>query len=318
VRSVAWRACPVVVAALLLGGIPARAQTEDPPIPLHGQTDESLQEVARGVRNPISTLWQMTLDHEIVGVNGGDFEHAEPAYTGSFQPTMPVNLSRFGLERFDWARDFNVITRAIVPFAVTQPLEPGDGDRRSGFGDIELASAVAPNRSSGWVWGIGPTFIFPSASDDALGQGKWQAGPVGIGGYLTKDWNAYVVAQQWWSFAGNRDRARASQLDLNYVLIRNLPGAWQVGMQPSMTVDWTASSGNKVSFPVGLGVGRTVLLGKIPVQFYIEADYFAVRPDDFPGPRWSIDVQIIPVISELYSELPSDLLASSPRRSPAI
>lgn len=299
-RAFAWLSGPVIGAVLVLASIPSRAQTRDSQIPLHGQTEESLQAVAREVRNPISTLWQMTLDNEIVGVDGGAFENAEPGYVGSFQPQMPVNLSRFGLERFAWAEDFNVITRFIIPFVSTQPLEPGEGDRRSGFGDIQLASALAPSRSSRWLWGIGPTFIFPSASDDALGQGKWQAGPVGIAGYLTADWNAYVVAQQWWSFAGDRERARTSQLDLNYVLLRNLPGAWQVGMQPSMTVDWTASTGNKVSFPVGLGVGKTVLLGKIPVQFYIEADYFAVRPDDVPGPRWSIDIQIIPVIPELY------------------
>jgi hypothetical protein len=57
--------------------------------------------------------------------------------------------------------------------------------------------------------------------------------------------------------------------------------------------------GSKV-FPVGLGVGKTVRIGKLPVQFYVEADYFAVRPDDTPGPRWSIDIQMVPVIPELF------------------
>jgi hypothetical protein len=84
------------------------------------------------------------------------------------------------------------------------------------------------------------------------------------------------------------------------VVSRAVSITWQVGIQPSMDVDWTASRGNKVSFPVRLGVGKTVLLGKVPVQFYVEADSFAVRPDDIPGPRWSIDIQIIPVIPELY------------------
>jgi hypothetical protein len=87
---------------------------------------------------------------------------------------------------------------------------------------------------------------------------------------------------------------------LNYVLLRSLPHRWQIGMQPSMTVDWTASWGNKVSFPVGLGVGRTVRIGKIPVQFWVEADYYPVQPDDLSGPRWGIDFQIIPVIPELF------------------
>jgi hypothetical protein len=32
----------------------------------------------------------------------------------------------------------------------------------------------------------------------------------------------------------------------------------------------------------------------------VQADYSAVRPDDIPGPRWSIDIQIIPAIPELF------------------
>jgi hypothetical protein len=33
-----------------------------------------------------------------------------------------------------------------------------------------------------------------------------------------------------------------------------------------------------VSFPVGLGVGKTLRIGKLPVQFWVEADYYGVRP----------------------------------------
>jgi hypothetical protein len=101
-------------------------------------------------------------------------------------------------------------------------------------------------------------------------------------------------------FAGDDDRADTSQLCLNYVLLRSHHHRWQVGTQPSMMVDWKASRGDKVSFPVGLGVGKTVRIGKFPVQFWVEADYYAVRPDDIPGPRWGIDIQIIPVIPELF------------------
>ncbi len=87
---------------------------------------------------------------------------------------------------------------------------------------------------------------------------------------------------------------------LNYVFLRNLPHRWVVGMQPSMVVDWTASGGNKVALPVGLGFGRTIRIGGVPVQFWVEADYYPVRPDDLSGPRWGIDIQITPVISALF------------------
>lgn len=295
-----WIACGV--AFLLVGG-PASAQTpaKGSEIPLDGKTRESLRHVSRQVNNPIGPLWQLTFDNAIAGLDAGGLGGVEPAYTGAFEPEIPLDLSRFGLERFAWSEGYRVVTRAIVPFVETVPLAPGPGgDRKTGFGDIQLGSVLAPSRLSGLLWGFGPTFIFPSASDDALGQGKWQAGPAAVAGYLGEKWTAYAIAQQWWSFAGDRDRPNTSQLCLNYVLLRSLPHRWQVGMQPSMSVDWTASRGNEVSFPVGLGFGKTLRIGKLPVQFWVEADYYPVRPDDFSGPRWGVDFQVIPVIPALF------------------
>jgi hypothetical protein len=43
-----------------------------------------------------------------------------------------------------------------------------------------------------------------------------------------------------------------------------------------------------------------IRIGKIPVQFWVEADYYPVHPNDLSGPRWGIDIQIIPVIPEVY------------------
>jgi hypothetical protein len=288
----------------LLPGAPgfAQTQTAQSEIPLHGRTEESMREVARQVHNPIGPLWQLTFDNQVVGLKGGGFDGLEPSYTGSFQPQGPVWLGGAGSGPFAWARDFGIFARLTVPFFETLPVLSGSGgdDRESGFGDLQLGGVFAPKRRSGFLWGIGPTFIFPTASDDALGQGKWQIGPAALAGYIGGRWTAYAIAQQWWSTAGDDDRPNTSQLGLNYVLICMLPRRWQVGMQPTLTVDWTASRGNGVTFPVGLGVGKTVRIGKLPVQLWLETDYYAVRPDDLPGPRWGIDLQITPVLPERF------------------
>lgn len=284
---------------LVISAWPAHAQ-DTPEIPLDGRTEESLGEVSRQVNNPIGPLWQLTLDNQIVGMGGGGLTEVEPAYAGSLQPVLPVPLSRLGLGRQAWASELGIVTRLTLPFVETVPLPPGGGGdaRRSGFGDLQLGSLLAPTRRHGWLWGIGPTFIFPSASHDALGQGKWQAGPASVVGYMGTKWTAYALAQQWWSFAGQDDRPETNQLCVNYVLLRSLPRRWQVGMQPSLEVDWKASGGNRLSFPVGLGAGKTVRIGGIPVQLWLEADYYAVRPDDLSGPRWGLQLQVSPVISE--------------------
>jgi hypothetical protein len=285
---------------MLLVGTPAFAQTpRNEPEPLLREVEASLRDIGRQINNPIGPLWSLTFDNAITSQDGGGLDD-DLDYSGTLQSFMPVGLSRLGLGKSAWAREFRVVTQLSIPFFETAPLGPGSGDdRKSGFGDIQLVSILGPSRTSGWLWGIGPTFIFPSASNDALGQGKWQAGPAAVAGYLGSKWTAYLVAQQWWSFSGEDDRPRTRQLQLEYVLLRSLPNDWVIGMQPSMEVDWTESGGNKVLFPIGAGVGKTVRIGNLPVQIWVEADYYPVRPDDLSAPRWGIDIQIIPVIGEI-------------------
>ncbi len=278
------------IAILLATGLRARA--DEPEVPPGGRSEESLQEIARQLTNPVTTLWTLNFENTVTGVGGAGFGGVDPDYVGILQPVVPIGLSRFFPGDSEWARSYSIISELTIPFVETFP------DHGTGFGDIQLAIGLAPVRRDGFVWALGPTFIFPSASSDALGQGKWQAGPAAVAGYMWKRWTAYAYAQQWWSFAGDKSRPRTSQLSLEYVLLRQLPGRWQAGMQPTLTVDWTASSGNRLSLPVGLGAGRTIRIGRYPVLFWLEADYYPVRPDDFPSPRWGITFQISPAIPQ--------------------
>ncbi len=266
--------------------------------------EASLKDLARQISNPISPLWSVTLDQSLAGFDGGGVDD-EFAYGATLEPVLPVRLNNLGLGRFAWSKDYHAVTGLDIPVVQVTPVAPGQGQGRGshhkvGFGDVGLASLVAPATHFGVLWGVGPTFILPTASDNALGQGKWQAGPAVLGGYVAEHWTAYALAQQWWSFAGDGDRERTSQLCLNYVLLGHLPHGWQMGMQPSLEVDWTESSKNKVLFPVGLGFGKTIRIGSLPIQIWLEADYYAVRPDDQTAPRWGIDLQITPVLGRSH------------------
>jgi hypothetical protein len=45
----------------------------------------------------------------------------------------------------------------------------------------------SPKLVGNWLIGVGPTFIFPTASSDYTGQGKYQVGPSTIVGYFAKN-----------------------------------------------------------------------------------------------------------------------------------
>ena len=106
-------------------------------------------------------------------------------------------------------------------------------------------------------------------------------GPKGILIWDSPDWKLRTLVQQWWSYAGEDDRPNVKQANIQYLLYQQLPHLWQVGMGSNVLVDWNADSGNKLTFPVGLGVNKaTVLFGKLPIRLGAEVHYSVVQRDD--------------------------------------
>ena len=58
---------------------------------------------------------------------------------------------------------------------ISQPA-PGS-DRTNGLGDLNFTGFISPSKPGKVIWGVGPAFIFPTATDNVLGTDKWSAGP---------------------------------------------------------------------------------------------------------------------------------------------
>jgi hypothetical protein len=100
-----------------------------------------------------------------------------------------------------------------------------------------------------------------------------------------------------------RPQACRYQLD-EFSVLRHylLPDSWQVGMAPNILVNWKASGDNKLTLPIGFGVGKLFKFGRQPVKLTIEVDYSLVKPEDY-GQRWNIRFQIIPVLPALVKDV---------------
>jgi hypothetical protein len=95
-----------------------------------------------------------------------------------------------------------------------------------------------------------------------------------------------VFPQQWFSVGG--DGRKTSHMLLYYAFVRVYSNGWSLGTNPSMSVDWEASRGNKLAFPVGLQVGKLRKLGPLRVKFDLQAQYYVVRPQVYGSERtWS-------------------------------
>ncbi len=96
----------------------------------------------------------------------------------------------------------NLITRPVVPVTSTEVPEPKatediDFDRNNGLGDIIVPLLFSPNSEGKWVWAVGPTFTFPTATNDDLGSEKWEAGPAAALIYKKKDVTVGAFGQYW-------------------------------------------------------------------------------------------------------------------------
>jgi hypothetical protein len=254
-----------------------------------------LGEIDRKLNNPLTDLWSLTFQENYSLISGDDIEDTY-SNTFFFQPALPVPVGK--------DKDKIFIARPVFPLVrtpVVDPSQPGRVERHeSGFGDMQVFAMVGPAVEQGLVKGVGATFVLPTASRDELGAGKWQAGPALLWLNAGKPWVYGVILQHWWSFAGDDDRSHVNRTELQYIFRHAFEGGWSLGMGPNIVYDWTAEPDDRLTLPIGLGITKTVRIGKMPVKFRFEPQYSIIRPDSV-GTEWNFRIQIAPVIRSPFS-----------------
>jgi hypothetical protein len=275
-RSVRGLLAPVV---LLLFATPLFAQ--DAPIGAPGTqvaTEETpaaasnADELRKAAQNPIASLISVPFQENFnFGIGPAD----RTQNILNIQPVIPISVSK----------DWNLITRWITP-VIYQPLPipqasgpPTQQTGTYGLGDLNPSFFLSPKKKfHGLIWGIGPTFVLPTATNTAyLGQGKLSIGPTVVALVQPAHWTIGILANNYWSVAGhsNADKPAVNQFLLQYFINYNLKKGWYIAWAPIITANWRAPSGNQWTVPVGGGVGRIMKLGFQPVnisaQFYRNA-----------------------------------------------
>jgi len=182
-----------------------------------------------------------------------------------------------------------LISRIIQPI-VWQPYSAQTTGGEFGFGDMSPTFFLSPANPGKLIWGAGPAWVFPTATNQLLGQGKVSVGPSVVALLQPGHWTLGVLVNNVWSFAGSGSRPKVNQMTLQYFINYNLKKGWYLSISPTVTANWKASSGNIWLVPVGGGVGRILRLGMQPVN--ISASFFgnAVRPTN--ASTWSMRLQI--------------------------
>ena len=176
---------------------------------------------------------------------------------------------------------------------VTVPTGTGSGTRTA-FGDMQLFDLAVlpwPDRESGLLMGVGPLFVFPTATDKAAGQGAWQVGPAF--GAIYKGIPALIMGcliQNPISFAyTSHDRQ-----PVNTLLVPTHPGCFTSGTGfyvKSADATWTMGwrSGSATMLPLSLGLGYVLLHEDWPpLNFFVSGEWMAYRENAPIAPQMTV------------------------------
>lgn len=198
----------------------------------------------------------------------------------------------------DWRlQNLDLILLADAPSGV--PGRPGNpspvpGGRATGLSDWIHATFVTTKNREGLIAGGGLMISIPTATDPALGSGKWAIGPAFRITWRGGAWNIGAFGGQRWSFAGKSSRADTSQLMIRGAIRRQLPNRWFLTSAPIITANWNADSSDRWLIPLGGGVGRSFRIADKDWAISVHGYQNVVRPEG--APRWSARIAFVAVI----------------------
>jgi hypothetical protein len=241
-------------------------------------------DLAKQLANPISSL--ISVPFQLNWDEGYGTEDASRTFV-NIQPVIPFSLNA----------DWNVISRSIVPVIDQQAFFPGgtasDGldDDAFGLGDTTQSLFFSPKQPGpgGLIWGVGPVFLLPTATEDALGTGKWGIGPTGVALRQSGPWTVGMLANHIWSVAGDDDRQDVNSTFLQPFVNYTTPRATSFYLNTESSYDWEAEDW---SVPINFGVNQLVTLGEQRVQIGGGGRYWADSPE-FGPEGWGARVNLV-------------------------
>lgn len=223
------------------------------------------QNLAKQLSNPIAALISVPVQANYDEDFGVDNEGS--ALRINVQPVIPFSIGP----------DWNLISRTILP-VLSQDDIPTPGTSEFGLGDTVQSLFFSPKAptAGGWIWGAGPVFLIPTATDETLGSEKWGLGPTAVALKQTGPWTYGALANHIESFAGTSRRADVSATFIQPFLTYVTPAQTTFAVNSESTYDWET---NKWSVPINFQALQIMRFGNQLVQIGGGLRYWVTSPD---------------------------------------
>lgn len=182
---------------------------------------------------------------------------------------------------------YTLSTRVDVPLIVNNvpSLDNLDGDTEFGIADSLVQLLLIMPHQGRWTFAAGTQVLFPTATQDQFGTGKWQLAPIVAAKYdssnlIPRSWMALILKNRF-SFAGDSDRSDTNRFSIQPILNINLPDFWFVTFAPEIAYDWE-QGGWFVPFDITVGklFNRKVVTSlemKIPIYDQLDSPNFEIE-----------------------------------------
>jgi hypothetical protein len=263
-------------AALLLGVSYAAWSLRESRARANPGARDSPGALARALQNPIEDMItvpvELNLDYGV-----GAYDRANG--TLKVEPRGPIHV------RAGW----NIATRTIVPI-MNQANQNAATGGSSGLGDVNPTFFLSPARTGPFLWGFGPDFVLPTATQTSLGTGKWSAGPALALVFRPKRFSLAVIASNVWSFAGASGKPSVNEGSLQYLGHYGFGDGWSLNSSPTITAEWNNAAGDVWEVPVGGGLARVIRWRDFAIAPGLAAyDYVMKRSD---SPDWELRCEV--------------------------
>jgi len=268
----------VLVAALSLPT--SRAVAEDDETEEESSTRTNAERLADEFSDPLTTLPQVFMQDAYIPKTYGIDGATNRVIARIIVPRLP----RYSLFPF---------VQLLRPSFSVVTLPDGHGGTRTAFGDVQLFDLAVipwPGKASGLLMGVGPVFVFPTATDHAAGQGAWQLGPSfgaiykGLPGWLFG-----CLVQDPISFATtSHDRPPVGVLTFQPIMLRHIwRGLYAKSADASWAFNWRSSS--SIVIPLSFGLGWVIVRESgAPVNLFVTGEWTAYRHDAPIAPQTTV------------------------------